>query len=90
MDKNFIALVKGVSASGKSTRVFNFLSYFRDFEGLTVVDFLHNGEKVVFSQDSCYVEYRNGMKDKLVQQEGLHIFKLWVLKNQAMPFPGQA
>ena len=57
---------------------------------LSVAQVVHNGARVVFSQQESYVEYPGGRKDHLMERDGLYVMKLWVPKNQAMPFPGQA
>ena len=61
-----------------------------DLPLMSVAQIVHNGGKVVFAKDRCYIEYRNGMIDHLEQWDGLYIMKLWIPKKQTTPFQGQA
>ena len=56
-----------------------------DLPLLSVAQMLYNGSKVVLATDGCYVEYKNGRRDKLEQRDGLFVFKLWVPRNLGKP-----
>ena len=57
---------------------------------LSVAQIVHNGGKVVFSRAGSYIEMKNGRRDQLEFRKGLHVLKLWVPRDQAMSFQGQA
>ena len=57
---------------------------------LSVVQVVHNGGEVVFSQTGSYIEHASGRQDKLEFRNGLYVLKLWVPRDQGMDFHGQA
>ena len=58
---------------------------------LSVAQMVQQGGKVVFSRDGSYVDSPGGKHIiHLEQKGGLYTLKLWVPRNQASPFHGQA
>ena len=48
------------------------------------------GGTVVFSPNGSYIQSKAGYQTPLTASKGVYHLKMWVPKNQAQPFPGQA
>ena len=48
------------------------------------------GGTVVFSPKGSYIESKTGRQTPLTASKGVYNLKMWVPKNQANPFQGQA
>ena len=48
------------------------------------------GGTVVFSPDGSYKETKSGYRTRLTASNGVYNLKMWVPKNQANPFHGEA
>ena len=48
------------------------------------------GGTVVFSPDGSYIESKAGDRTPLTASKGVYNLKMWIHKNQANPFHGQA
>ena len=44
---------------------------------MSVPHIVHNGGRVLLSQDDCHIEYRDGSRDRMDQRGWLYVLKLW-------------